>query len=53
VLIECELPVMSTHHATHSELLALGVLPSSLFFLCVCCCFFFFLGGGGGGVGGC
>jgi len=32
VFIECELPVMSAHHATHSALLALGVLPPSLFF---------------------
>ena len=35
MLIECELPVMSTHHATHSELPAIGVLPPShfLFFI--------------------
>jgi len=32
VLIECELPVMSAHCATHSALLALGFLLPSLFF---------------------
>ena len=41
VLIECESPVTSTHHATHSALLALVVVPPSLFFFVLVC----FLGG--------
>src|SRR5882724_11324840 len=47
VLIECESPVTSPHHAPYAAWLALGVFPPSLFFLCV---FFFvlFFGGLGG-----
>ena len=41
MLIECESPVTSTHHATHSALLALVVVPPSLFFFVLVC----FLGG--------
>ena len=45
MLIKCELSMVSIHHATHSALLALGVLLPScpLFFICVY--LFCFLGG--------
>src|SRR5882724_11287012 len=44
VLIECESPVTSPHHAPHAAWLALGVFPPSLFFLCLFF-WFCFLGG--------
>src|SRR5882724_4335498 len=47
VLIECESPVTSPHHAPHAAWLALGVFPPSLFFLCVFFLVLFFGGLGG------
>src|SRR5882724_2032413 len=47
VLIECELPVTSPHHAPHAAWLALGVFLPSLFFLCVFFLVLFFGGLGG------
>src|SRR5882724_9469139 len=47
VLIECELLVTSPHQAPHAALLALGVFPPSLFFICVFFLVVFFGGLGG------
>src|SRR5882724_4254110 len=47
VLIECESPVTSPHHAPHAAWLALGVFPPSLFFLCLFFLVLFFGGLGG------
>ena len=44
VLIECESLVTSTHHATHSASLALGILPPSFFFFVFSFWFCFFCG---------
>jgi len=45
LLIECELPVLSTHHDTHSAWLALGVFLPSFFFLLFLFFVFVFLWG--------
>src|SRR5882724_7910477 len=47
VLIECESPVTSAHHATHSASLALGILPPSFFFFVFSFWFCCFVGFGG------
>ena len=47
VLIECESPVTSPHHAPHAASLALGVFLPSLFFLCIFFLVVFFGGLGG------